>query len=62
VRLCRGAGHGGGDGPPFVVSPGAIDEQQFRGVALAAEAKALDQPEGGVITGLNIEVFPATFS
>jgi hypothetical protein len=54
VKLCRGAGHGGGDGPPFVVSPGAVNEQHFRRVALAAEAKAPDQAEGGVIAWLDV--------
>src|SRR6516225_11451973 len=58
MRLCHGADHGGGDGPSFVVSPGAVDEQQFRGVALAAEAKALDQLEGGMVAGLNIGFEP----
>src|SRR3954451_20625034 len=41
--------HGVGDGPPFVVPPGAVDEQQLGRETLIAETMPLDQLQGGVV-------------
>src|SRR5712692_6017765 len=52
------ADHAAGDGPSFVISPRAVDEQQVGRVALVAEAELLDQPHGGMVAGLDLGFQP----
>src|SRR5260370_33546070 len=50
--------HAAGDGPPLVISPRAVDEQQVGRVALVAKAESLDQLQGGMVAGLDLGFQP----